>query len=78
MNRVETRPRRKLLRTGLLPDLLSPRSGVSVASEEETPIFPEAIDVHFHLDRTCRDLWGRRHGLSVEDLLSHPRAKGGT
>ncbi|XP_071099071.1 uncharacterized protein [Haliotis cracherodii] len=53
----------------------SASSEVEATSDEEQGL--EAIDVHFHLDRTGRDLLGQRRGLSVDDLLDHPRAKKG-
>ncbi|XP_071097951.1 uncharacterized protein [Haliotis cracherodii] len=54
----------------------SASSEVEATSEDEAGGL-EAIDAHFHLDRTGRDLLGQRRGHSVDELLDHPRAKQG-
>uniref|UniRef100_K1Q6T5 Putative deoxyribonuclease TATDN2 n=2 Tax=Magallana TaxID=2171616 RepID=K1Q6T5_MAGGI len=43
-------------------------SGMEVAEHSELPV---VFDSHFHLDRTCKKIWGVEGGHTVEDLLKH-------
>ena len=63
----QTSPVPVLTRTGL-GSLVS--QDIQMVEPTQTT-YPEAIDSHFHLDRTRRKLWGQQSMASVEELVQY-------